>query len=137
MIQSMLAPFHITMKIQQLEFGTLLSNNTNHAFQASALGWSGRIDPDGNVYSFWYTGAPNNGSNFSDPVVDKLLNQARVIPSMSARAKVYDEFMTEMHKQDPYIFLYFPNNTYAYTKNLRGFQSYPDGVFRIYQMSLS
>lgn len=136
-IQSMLGKYNIKMNIQQLEFGTLLSNNTNHAFQASALGWSGRVDPDNNTYEFWHTGGADNGSNFSDPVVDKLLEQARQIPDMSKRAVIYGKFMTEMHKQDPYIFLYFQNNTYAYAKKLHGFQSYPDGVFRLDSMSLS
>lgn len=135
-VQSMLKKYNIKMKIQQLEFGTLLTNNTKHNFEASALGWSGRIDPDNNAYQFWHTGGADNGSNFSDPVVDKLLTQARQISSMSQRKTLYDKFMNEMHKQDPYIFLYFQNNTFAYTKNLQGFKSYPDGVFRVDSMSL-
>ncbi|MFB5188834.1 ABC transporter substrate-binding protein [Alicyclobacillus fastidiosus] len=135
-IQSMLQKYNIKMNIQQLEFGTLLSNNTNHAFQASALGWSGRIDPDQNAYQFWHTDGSENGSNFSDPTVDKLLEKARTQANMSQRAQTYSQFMDEMHKQDPYIFLYFQNNTYAYSKNLQGFQAYPDGVFRIANMSI-
>lgn len=131
MIQSMLGQDGITMKIQQLEFGTLLSNNQNHAFQASALSWSGRIDPDQNSYSFWHTGGPNNGSNFSDPVTDQLLDKARTVADMTQRKQIYNQFMDEMHKQDPYIFLYYPNNVYAYTNNLQGFKAYPDGVFRL------
>lgn len=137
MIQSMLSPYGINMKIQQLDFGTLLSNNINHAFQASALGWSGRLDPDQDTYAFWHTGGPDNGSNFSNPTVDQLLNKARQLSSMSARKQVYAQFMDAMHKQDPYIFLYFPNNVYAYSKNLQGFQPYPDGVFRLDELSLS
>jgi peptide/nickel transport system substrate-binding protein len=136
-IQSMLKKDNIDMKIEQLEFGTLLSNNTKHAFQASALGWSGRIDPDQNVYNFWYTGGADNGSNFSDKVVDQLLDQARLEPNMAKRTAIYSQFMDEMHQQDPYIFLYFQNNTYAYSSNLQGFQPYPDGVFRLAKLSLS
>lgn len=136
-IQSELQQYGIKMNIQQLDFGTLLANNENHAFEASALSWSGRIDPDQNAYSFWYTGGANNGSDFSDKLVDKLLDQARTVSNMAQRKKIYDAFMVEMHKQDPYIFLDFPNNVYAYDKTLKGFQSYPDGVFRLYQMSLS
>lgn len=136
-LQSMLQKDNIKMNIQQLEFGTLISNNNKHAFEAEALGWSGRVDPDQNAYKFWYTGAANNGSNFSDALVDKLLDQARLVPDMSQRAQLYSQFMDEMHKQDPYVFLYFQNNTYAYSKNLQGFQSYPDGVFRVNDLSLS
>lgn len=137
MIQSMLQQYGIQMKIQQLDFGTLLSNNQNHNFQASALGWSGRVDPDQDSYVFWHTGAPDNGSNFSDSKADQLLDNARTISDMSQRKQVYDQFVQEMHKQDPYIFLYFPNNVYAYDKTLQGFTAYPDGVFRIDNYSLS
>ncbi|SIS84753.1 ABC transporter substrate-binding protein [Alicyclobacillus vulcanalis] len=136
-VQSMLQPYHIQMNIQQLEFGTLLANNTDHDFQASALGWSGRIDPDNNAYQFWHTGGAQNGSNFSDPTADKLLDEARETLSMDKRKVYYDEFVQELHRQAPYVFLYFPNNTYAYSKQLHGFQSYPDGVFRLYSMWLS
>lgn len=136
-VQSMLQPYHIQMNIQQLEFGTLLANNTNHDFQASALGWSGRIDPDNNAYQFWHTGGAQNGSNFSDPTADKLLDEARETLSMAQRKVDYDKFVQELHREAPYIFLYFPNNTYAYSKQLHGFQSYPDGVFRLYSMWLS
>ncbi|MCL6454327.1 MAG: peptide ABC transporter substrate-binding protein [Alicyclobacillus sp.] len=136
MIQSMLQQDGIQMKIQQLDFSTLLDNNIKHNFQASALGWSGRVDPDQDSYSFWHTGGPNNGSNFSNPQVDQLLDKARTISDMNQRKQVYDQFMNVMHQQDPYIFLYFPNNVYAYTKNLQGFQAYPDGVFRLINLSL-
>lgn len=136
LIQGMLAKDGIQMKIQQLEFGTLLSNNSNHNFQASALGWSGRVDPDQDSYNFWHTGAPDNGSNFSDPIVDKALEQARTVSNMSQRKQYYNQFMDEMHKQDPYIFLYYPNNVYAYSTSLQGFQAYPDGVFRLRELSL-
>ncbi|MBF8377803.1 ABC transporter substrate-binding protein [Alicyclobacillus mali] len=136
-VQSMLQPYHIQMNIEQLEFGTLLANNTDHDFQASALGWSGRIDPDNNAYQFWHTGGAQNGSNFSDPTADKLLDEAREALSMTQRKVYYDSFVQELHRQAPYIFLYFPNNTYAYSKQLHGFQVYPDGVFRLYSMWIS
>ncbi len=137
MVQSMLSQYGIQMKIQQLDFDTLLSNNINHSFQASALGWSGRLDPDQDTYSFWHTGGANNGSKFSDSTVDQLLDKARKLSSMNQRKQVYDQFMKVMHQQDPYIFLYYPNNVYAYSTSLHGFKAYPDGAFRLDQLSMS
>ena len=41
------------------------------------VGWSGRIDPDGNTYDFNYTGRPNNDGSYSNKDVDKLLDDQR------------------------------------------------------------
>ena len=43
------------------------------------IGWSGRIDPDGNSYIFLHTKAPQNYSAYSNPEVDKALDDARLV----------------------------------------------------------
>lgn len=136
-IQSMLGQYGIQVNLQQLEFGTLLANNENHAFQASLLGWSGRLDPDQDVYPFWVTGGSENGSSYSNPAVDALLNKARSQSTMSERAQTYAQMMNILHQDAPYIFLYHQNNVVAYTKDLQGFHPYSDGVVRIMGLSLS
>jgi len=136
-IQSMLAKYGITMKIQQLEFGTLLANNETHAFQASQLGWSGRLDPDQDIYPFFVTGGPQNGSAYSNPQVDQLLKKAREQSSMADRTQTYAQVMTLLHQDAPYVFLYHQNNVFAYTKNLQGFQAYADGVLRVASLSMN
>lgn len=136
-IQSMLATYGIKVKLEQLEFGTLLANNEKHAFQASLLGWSGRLDPDQDVYPFFITGGFQNGSNYSNPQVDALLNQARSESSMAARAKTYAQMMNILHHDVPYVFLYHQNNVVAYSNKVQGFQPYSDGVVRVAGLSLS
>lgn len=135
-IQSMLSQFGIKMKIDQLEFGTLLANNENHAFQASQLGWSGRLDPDQDIYSFFVSGGPLNASNYSNSQVDHLLNLAREQTNMADRAKTYAKVMDLLHKDAPYVFLFHQNNTFAYSNQVQGFQYYSDGVIRVDGLSL-
>jgi len=41
------------------------------------VGWSGRLDPDGNTYDFVVTGSPNNDSSYSNAQVDTLMKAQR------------------------------------------------------------
>ena len=47
--------------------------------QAFLIGWSGRIDPDGNSYIFHAHRAPQNDGGYSNPEVDKALDDARLV----------------------------------------------------------
>lgn len=134
-IQSMLSHYGIQMKIQPWEFGTLLADSANGSFQALALGWSGRLDPDQDIYQFFVTGGSLNSSQYSNAKVDGLLNQARVTSSMSGRAKTYASVMNILHQDAPYVFLYHQNNLIAYNKNLKGFVYYADGLIRVANLS--
>jgi peptide/nickel transport system substrate-binding protein len=51
-IQSMVAEAGFDVKIKATEFATLLAEQTAGNYQASQVGWSGRIDPDGNLHQF-------------------------------------------------------------------------------------
>jgi peptide/nickel transport system substrate-binding protein len=48
----MLKPYNIHVELEKVEFGALLNNEVSGNFQALALGWSGRPDPDQNFYDF-------------------------------------------------------------------------------------
>jgi len=130
-IQSMLKPYGIAMKIQQLDFGTMLNNSADGNFTAMALGWSGRFDPDQDIYSFFYTGAPLNSSQYSNATVDALLNKARTVMDMAARKALYAKAMKIINYDSPYVFLYHPNNVLAFSSSIKGFVYVPDGLIRV------
>ena len=77
LIQNFLKPAGINMQIEKVEFGTLLDQLDKHNFQVGALGWSGRPDPDQNVYDFFITDGKNNNAGYSNPQVDEQLKAAR------------------------------------------------------------
>lgn len=136
-IQSMLAKANITMSIQQEQFGTLLQDCDGKNYQACALGWSGRADPDGNIYSFFYTGAGLNDAGYSNQQVDTWLNQARAETDMTQRVQLYTQIMNQLHQDVPYVFLYFPKNLIAASTKVKGFVNYPDGIIRVANVSVS
>ncbi len=59
-LQSMAAEAGFDLKIRLIEFATSFKQAQAGEFQIFQIGWSGRIDPDGNSYVFLHTKAPQN-----------------------------------------------------------------------------
>src|SRR5215217_6745588 len=132
-IQSNLKPAGIDVKLEQEEFGTLLDDSTNGNFQALFLGWSGRIDPDLNIYDFTITNGDFNYSGYSNPEVDRQLNEARTTSDRDERKNLYGQVMEILHEDVPYVYLYHNNQTtdFAMQPTVQGFEPYPDGILRL------
>src|SRR5436309_2758635 len=90
-IQSMAAEAGFDLKIRVVEFATTFKQATAGEFQAFLIGWSGRIDPDGNSYVFFHTGAPQNDGGYSNPEADRLLEDARLITDAAQRKALYEK----------------------------------------------
>src|SRR5262249_35487635 len=90
-IQAMAAEVGINMKSRVTEFATSLKQAEAGEFQAYLLNWSGRTDPDGNVYSFYKCKAPLNFLGYCNAEVDKLLDQARVPTDGAQRKAIYEQ----------------------------------------------
>jgi peptide/nickel transport system substrate-binding protein len=135
LIQNFLKPAGIDMQIEKVEFGTLLEQSDKGDYQASQLGWSGRPDPDQNIYDFMITGGANNDSQFSNPTVDEQLKVARSESEEAKRKAAYDQVMQILHDEVPYIYLYHTNNVFAMRAGVSGFTYVPDGIIRAVNMS--
>jgi len=130
MIQSMLQQVGFKVKIEMVEFGTLLEQTDNGDFQAATVGWSGRVDPDGNAYAWFSTGGTLNYMQYSNPKIDQLLKQARTISDQNQRKQLYDQVTKILWDDAPYIFLYYPKDYKAMKSDLNGFVHVPDTMIR-------
>ncbi len=132
-IQNSLKPAGVQVKLEQLEFGRLLEDSINGNYEALFLGWSGRIDPDLNLYPFIYTDGDFNDSGYSNPEVDKLLDEARTTSDQAQRKELYGQVMDILHEDVPYVYLYHNNSTtdFAMQKTVKGFEPYADGIMRL------
>src|SRR5256886_34618 len=88
-IQSMAADAGIKVNIEIVEFGAILSQGDAHKFEAILLGWSGRPDPDGNIYGDFITDGGLNFSAYSNPRVDTLLDAARILTTRDQRRRAH------------------------------------------------
>lgn len=135
-LQSELQGAGITMNIKQETFASLLDDSAAHNYQAALLGWSGRPDPDGNIYSWFHTGGGFNDMQYSNPQVDAALDAARSSNEQAQRATDYQQAETLMLQDAPYVFLYHGVSIQATTKNVQGFTLLPTGIMEFENVSL-
>src|SRR6266699_732602 len=135
-IQSMAAEAGFDLKIRVTEFATALKEAEAGAYQALLLDWSGRIDPDGNSYIFHKSKAPQNYSAYSNPDVDKALDDARLVSDFAARKAIYEKMTRQILEDEPIIYLYHRNVLIAHTAKLEGYKQMPDGLVRVIGLTL-
>jgi peptide/nickel transport system substrate-binding protein len=130
-IQAMTREAGFDVKIQSAEFATSLTMADKGDYDGYLLPWSGRADPDGNVFSFHGCKQPLNYTGYCDPETDKLLNESRTQRDPAARKKVFEQIAARVLKERPVIYLYHRNWLWAYTPKLTGIRSVPDGLLRV------
>jgi peptide/nickel transport system substrate-binding protein len=135
-IQSMAAEAGFDLKIRVTELATALKQAEAGEYQAFILDWSGRTDPDGNSYIFQKTKAPQNYSAYSNPDVDKALDDARLVTDMAQRKSIYEKMTKSILEDEPIIYLYHRKNLIAHTTKLSGYRAMPDGLVRVVGLKL-
>ena len=130
-VQAMAKEAGFDVKIQSTEFATSLNLADKGDFDAYVLAWSGRADPDGNVYSFLACKQPLNYSGYCKPEVDALLNEARSKQNVADRLKAYEQVNKFAQADNPILYLYHRNWLWAYNAKLTGVREVPDGLPRL------
>jgi peptide/nickel transport system substrate-binding protein len=138
-IQSMAAEAGIQAKIQLIEFGTFLNVLNNLQHEAGVLGWSGRPDPDFDIYPFVTKSGIGsfNGSGYDNPKVDELLDAARLLQDMTQRRRAYGEATKILADDIPYVWLYAVKEFKLVSNRVQGFVDQPDGMMRLRAVRLA
>ena len=130
-IQAMVREAGFELKINLIEFASSLQAATQGNFEAYLIGWSGRADPDGNLYAFMRTGVGQNDAHYSNAVVDDRLDQARQVPGVAERRAHYANMWQAQRADMPLIYLFTPVNIVGMSAKLSGFRAVPDGMIRL------
>ena len=136
-VQAMTREAGFDVKIQTTEFATSLNMADKGDFEAYVLAWSGRPDPDGNLYSFDACKQPLNYAGYCDPETDKLLVQSRTQREVADRKKTYEQIATRTNAVRPIVYLYHRNWLWAYNAKLSGVRELPDGLLRTSGLKLN
>ena len=136
-IQGMLAEAGITMNLQTQENVTMLTNGRKGDFEAYFTFWSGRPDPDGNVFTQSTCKGAQNDSHYCNADVDALLTKARQTPEPAARKKLYDQATEILLRDVPRLHLWHRRVFTAYSAKVSGFTPYPDGIIRLRGLKLT
>jgi len=130
-IQAMAAEVGINMKIRVTEFATSLKQAEAGEYEAYLLAWSGRSDPDGNLYSFHKCKAPLNYPGSCNPEIDKLLDASRIPSDMGQRKAIYEKLTKLILDNEAILYLYHPRVLIAHTTRLEGYRQLSDGLVRV------
>jgi len=130
-IQSMEKAIGINVVLDPTEFVTSLNREDAGQFETFAIGWSGRIDADGNIFNFLATTGSQNDSGYSNPVVDRALANERKAASLTARLVSFHAALAQAAKDRPVIYLYHAVNRDAQSNKVGGVQLFGDGLVRV------
>ena len=107
-IQANLQAIGMQVRLQQLDFPTVLSRVFADEYDLVLLGWTDTFDPD-HLSSTFMTGGQYNLTNFSHPRVDELIEEAGAERDPDIRKELYDEIQVLMQEYVPAVFMYYPN----------------------------
>jgi peptide/nickel transport system substrate-binding protein len=130
-IQSMVAEAGFKVTLKSMEFASLLADQSAGNYQGSQIGWSGRVDPDGNIHQFMTCDGGINDSKYCNPEIDKLLDAARTSTDDAKRKADYDAARAILAQDLPIIYLYHQTWIWALSNKVEGFSAYPDGMIRL------
>jgi peptide/nickel transport system substrate-binding protein len=133
-VQAMAKDAGFDVKIQSTEFSTSLDMADKGQYDAYVLAWSGRADPDGNVYSHLACKQPINYAGYCNADFDRDLNDSRTTNDPAQRAKLFADAVDHEAKDRPIVYLYHRNWLWAYTNKITGFRVVPDGMIRLQGM---
>ena len=129
-IQAMAREAGFDVQIRSTEFASSINLADKGEFEAYVLAWSGRADPDGNLFSFDACKQPLNYAGYCSPEVDALLNQSRTLRNPADRKKAYDQIAARVLKDRPIVYLFHRNWLWGYNAKLAGVRGVPDGLIR-------
>lgn len=135
--QAQLHAIGIEANIVTVDFATLLHAGERNDFDALSLGWSGRIDPDGNVEPIFETGGAFNYGKYQNKQVDALFARARELQTQPERKPLYDQAVKLILADSAYAFTYFTPTLFVASTNVQGFPMSPDALMRFKMVWLS
>lgn len=134
-IQSMTAEAGFAVTLRAMEFASSLQAAARGEFQTYLVGWSGRTDPDGNIFTFSRTGGGQNDGRYSNAEVDALLDAARTELDIEKRRDLYARMIRLSIGQDANrIYLWHRKNIMAHQTRLVGYRPIADGMIRLQGM---
>jgi len=117
----------IDVTLRTLETNLFYQNLREHKFDAAAAGWSADLIQD--PYQAWHSSsAANGGSNyvsFANVEADHIMEQARLEFDSEKRKQLYWRLQEIIHEEQPYTFLWYPEEVAAYHKRFQSVKWLP------------
>jgi peptide/nickel transport system substrate-binding protein len=136
LMQAMAAEAGFNITLRATEFAAMQKEMEAGNFEAAMIGWSGRVDPDGNIHQFVTCKGNLNDSKYCNAEVDKSLDAARRVTDETDRKALYDAAQVILQDDLPLVYTYYQPWPFVLNKNVTGFTPYPDGMIRLKGMNV-
>ena len=134
-MQQYLGNIGIEVKAEQMEWGAFLDkiNPPNYDFDAVVLAWGLGLDPDPSA--IWHSKEIANGLNnisYSNPTVDEISDTNTQILDQAERAAALAKVWEILAEEQPYTYMYYPQQFLALNKKIEGFTHHPrSNMYRV------
>ena len=130
-IQQMAREAGFAISLRPQEFASSLQDDDDGKHQAFLIGWSGRVDPDGNMHMNQTCKGNLNSTQACDERIDGLLNKAREVSDLDPRRALYREAIDLFTARRNIVYIYHQNYLVAFPRSFKGYKAVPDGLIRI------
>ena len=114
----------VRLNVSRLDAATMFGRVLAGEFQGAMLAWSLDLDPD--LFSLFHSSQfPPNGQNFvfySNPEVDRLIEQGRIEFEQGKRTEIYRELHRILAQDQPYTWSIQVSTKWAVSKRIRNVQ---------------
>lgn len=136
-IQALVAEAGFDVSIRATEFASALTLQEEGAYDVFQVGWSGRLDPDGNIHQYHTCEGNLNETGYCDAETTALLDAARAAGDPAERYDLYRQAAERYLPNRHIIYLYHQQLFFPHTADLEGFVAYPDGLIRLQDVRLN
>ncbi|GAF64962.1 ABC transporter substrate-binding protein [Bacillus sp. TS-2] len=127
-VQQMLGDIGIEVSPRQMEWGAYLeqTNTPNKDFDATISAWALGTDPDPSA--IWHSRESEEGLNnitYANDRVDELADEQKKIIDRDERKEKIGELLSIVAEEQPYTFLYYPEQHLLINQKLEGVTHHP------------
>ncbi|MDR3162363.1 MAG: peptide-binding protein [Helicobacteraceae bacterium] len=120
-LQHQLAKSGVKVTLRVMEWQAFLSRVVKTGnFETILLGWSLPLTPD--PYSIWHSASDKAGGfnyiGYKNSEVDRLIEEAEVTNDREKVAAIFEKIGALIVRDNPYLFLYIPNEISAVSKKI-------------------
>jgi peptide/nickel transport system substrate-binding protein len=119
------------VQLEPTEFASSLDLTDAGKYQLYRIGWSGRVDADGNITPFVQTKGSQNVAGYSDSEIDQWLTEARSTQDLGKRKELYGKVVGKLQQDAPLIYLYRQKNLTGVTSKAGQVKEFGDGIIRV------
>ncbi len=136
-LRAQLAEVGLQLDVQPLEWGTFMTDVRRGRFELATLKWP-VIDPDLHRLAYHSSSIPTeangwgggNRMRYSDPALDRLLDEAREASDPAVRKARYDVIQRTVAAELPALPLFHEDALLVHRRELRGIELDPYGSYR-------